>query len=163
MIKLIRQKRGRARTRFGILLKVLKPRHQKVLIDNPILAKHSADDRFITCILRMEDNRISVSHLTRPYINPMTREISQFQQVKRSYKFIDWNCAYCKTEIKTEIHNYKSENFTCKKCYNYYVKNSKRINQAVIDSSVKFTEHYKKILKEDQKKFIKYIRKNDAL
>jgi hypothetical protein len=162
MINIVRQNRGRARTKFNILLKPLKPRHQQVLLDNPIISKNSTDDRFIQCLFRMTDRLISVSHLNRPYINPQTREISLFREVKNSFRFMDWECAYCKTAIKTEIHNYKEENFTCKKCYSYYVKNAKIVSQMIIDSSLRFTERYKKILIEDQKKFLKYIKKNDA-
>jgi hypothetical protein len=162
MINLQRQNRGRAKTRFNILLKGLKPRYQQVLLENSIISKNSTDDRFITCLFRLEDRRISVTHLNRPYINPETKEISLFREVKKSFRFLDWECAYCKTPIKSEIHNYKEENFTCTRCFSYYVKNAKIVSQLILESSFKFTEKYKKILLEDQKKFIKYIKKNDA-
>jgi hypothetical protein len=162
MIEIRRQNQGRARTKFGILLSPLKPRYQKVLMENPIIKKNSDDDRFIRCILRMEDSRISVSHLTRPYINHVDKSVTKFHDVKKSFKFLDWECAYCKVHIKTEIHNYDPTNFTCKKCYDYYVKNSRFINQRIIDASLKFTDHHKKMLKSDQAKFIKYIKQNDA-
>lgn len=162
MIDIRRQKQGRARTKFGILLSPLKPRHQRILIENPILKKHAYDDRFIRCILMIEDSRINVSHLMRPYVNHNDKTITLFHEVKKSFRFLDWKCSYCNRSIKTEINNYEPENFTCEQCYNYYVKNSKFINQRLIDASLKFTDHQKKIHRANQAKFIKYIKKNDA-
>jgi len=161
MVKIIRQNRGKARTRFGILLKNLEPRYQRVLLKNPVISKNSTDDRFIQCLFKIEDSRIKVSHLYRPYINPETREISTYSHVKDIYKILDWNCAYCKGPIKSRIDNFKVDNFTCKKCYTYYVKDSKSVSQSVLESMVNFTDHYKKLLKENQRKFLKYIRKNE--
>lgn len=156
-----RQRRGRAATRFEILLKPLAPRYQRVLLDNPIIKKNSLDDRFIRCLFLMEDARIRVSHLTRPHVHPVTREISTFSSIKTSYKFLDWNCVYCRVPIKSNVNTFKSENFTCKPCYKYYVKNSSIINESIMNSMIKFADHYKKIIREDQKKFLKYIQRNE--
>jgi hypothetical protein len=160
MIKFKRQNLGRAKTRFGILLSPLKPRHRKILLDNPILKKNSNDDRFLNCIFSLEDSKMRVSHNIRPYLNRKDKSVSTFMKSKEINRFLDWNCAYCRTEIKSEINNYEPENFVCEKCYNYYIKNSKFVNERIIDSSVKFTDQYKRKLKEEQLKFLKYIRKN---
>lgn len=162
MIDIRRQNKGRAKTRFGILLSPLKPRHQRVLLENPIIQKNATDDRFIRCILRMEDARVSISYLKRPYIDRNKKEILSFFDLRRSLKFLDWNCAYCKVPIKSEIHNYKAENFTCKKCFDYYVKNARIVSQRLIDETLKFTEHHKRIIKSDQDKFLKYIKRQNA-
>lgn len=161
MINIKRQNRGKARTRFGILLKTLLPRYQRVLFKNPVISKNSGDDRFLLCIFKIEDSAIKVSHLQRPFVNPETREVSTYAQVKRSYKIIDWKCAYCKNLIKSKVDNFKIDNFTCTKCYTYYVKDVNNVSQSVLDSMLAFTEHYKKLIKENQKKFLKYIRKNE--
>jgi len=156
-----RQKRGRASTRFGILLKTLAPRYQRVLIENPIIRKNSTDDRFIRCLFLIEDSRIRVSHLQRPHVHPVTREISTFSSIKQSYNFLDWNCAYCKTHIKSNVNKFRVDNFVCRKCYKYYVKDVNLISESVMDSMIKFTDHYKKIIREDQQKFLKYIKRNE--
>jgi len=161
MINIIRQNKGRSRTRFGILLRNLLPRYQRVLLRNPIISKHSMDDRFISCLFRMEDAAIKVSHLHRPFVNPETQEISTYINVKKTFKLLDWKCAFCKTAIKSSIDNFKTDNFTCTKCYTYYVKDNKLVSQSVLDSMVSFTEHYKKLIRENQKNFLKYIRKNE--
>jgi hypothetical protein len=161
MINIKRQNRGRAKTRFGILLSGLAPRYQRILLKNPIIQNNSTDDRFIMCLFRIEDMRIKVSHLQRPFINPETREISTYSQIKESYKYLNWTCAYCKTDIKSKIDNFKVDNFSCKKCYNYYVKDANKVDKSVMDSMIKFTEHYKNLIKQNQKTFIKYVKRNE--
>ena len=160
MIKFKRQNLGRAKTRFGILLSPLKPRHRKILLDNPILKKNSTDDRFLNCIFSLEDSKMRVSHNIRPYMNRKDRSVSTYMRSKEINRFLDWSCAYCKVEIKSEINNYEPENFVCEKCYNYYIKNSKFVNERIIESSIRFTDLYKRELKKEQLKFLKYIRKN---
>jgi hypothetical protein len=161
MVNIKRQNRGKARTRFGILLKNLAPRYQRVLLKNPVISKNSLDDRFIQCLFRIEDSKIKVSHLYRPFVNPETREVSTYSKVKDTYKILDWTCCFCKTEIKSRTDNFKPDNFTCKKCYTYYVKDVNRVSPSILESMVNFTDHYKKLLKENQRKFLKYIRKNE--
>lgn len=160
MINIVRQNRGRAKTRFNILLKGLLPRYQKVLLKNPIISRYSTDDRFIKCLFKIEDARIKVSHLTRPFINSETREVSDYSTVKKSFKELDWECAYCEVEIKSKVDNFKTQNFVCPKCHKHYVKDGKLVNQLVLDSMVKFVNHYKSMMRENQKMFLKYINKN---
>lgn len=159
MIK--RQNKGRTKTRFGIVLSLLTPRHQRILMKNLILKNNSEDDQFIQCLFRMEDARIKISYKGRPFINLETREISTYSSVKDSYKILDWTCAFCKIKIKSRVDKFESDNFCCNRCYTYYLKDNKRISQLVIDSMIRFTDHYKGILLETQKRFIKYIKKNE--
>ena len=156
-----RQNKGRTKTRFGIVLSLLKPRYQRILMKNNVIKKNSDDDRFISCLFRIEDSRIKVSYNRRPFINLETREVSTYTTVKDSYKILDWSCAFCKTSIKSRIDKFESDNFCCNKCYAYYIKDNNRVSQLVIDSMVKFTDHYKQILLKTQKQFIKYIKKNE--
>ena len=156
-----RQNKGRTKTRFGIVLSLLKPRYQRILMKNNVIKKNSDDDRFISCLFRIEDSRIKVSYNRRPFINLETREVSTYTTVKDSYKILDWSCAFCKTSIKSRIYKFESDNFCCNKCYSYYIKDNNRVSQLVIDSMVKFTDHYKQILLKTQKQFIKYIKKNE--
>jgi len=161
MIELKRQNRGKAPTKWGILLRGLAPRYKKILANNPIFKKYSNDDRFILSVFSIEDSNIKVSHLQRPFINPESKEVSTFANVINQYKVFNWNCAYCRTPIKSRIDNYKASNFTCTKCFNYYIKDTKTYNQRIVDSSVEFTTYCRKLMIENQKKFIKYIKKNE--
>jgi hypothetical protein len=161
MIKIIRQNKGRAKTRFGILLSSLKPRYQRILLKNEVIKKNSNDDSFLNCLFQIEDSRISISYNTRPFVNLETQEVSTYSSVKDSYKILDWNCAFCKADIKCRVDRFDSGNFCCRKCYTYYIKDNKKVSQLVIDSMIKFGDHYKKLLIETQQKFIKYIKKNE--
>lgn len=161
MIEFERRGRGHAKTKYGLFMGNMPPRWQRIITENPIIKTFSDNDRILSCILLMEDAKVKVSHLSKTYINLETREISNFRAIKDQYKYLDWKCAFCKTPIKVLIHNYEPNNFTCDKCFNYYLKGSKTISQMVIDSSIAFTDKYKSMLREDQKKFIKYINKND--
>jgi hypothetical protein len=109
----------------------------------------------------MEDANIKVSYLKRPFINPESKEVSTYSNVINQYKIFDWSCAYCKTPIKSRIDNYKASNFTCQKCFNYYIKDSQTYNQRIVDASVEFTTFCKRLMLDNQKKFIKYIKKNE--
>ena len=161
MIKIIRQNRGKARTRFGILLSSLKPRHQRVLLKNEVIKKNSGDDNFLNCLFQIEDSRINISYKMRPFINLETQEVSTFATVKDSYKILDWKCAFCKTDIKSRVDKFDSKNFCCSKCYTYYIKDNNQVSQLIIDSMIKFGDYYKKLMRETQQKFIKYIKKNE--
>ena len=161
MINIVRQNRGRAKTRFGILLSKLKPRHQRILMKNEVIRKNSNDDRFLNCLFQIEDAKINISYNNRPFVNLGSREVSTYASVKDSYKILDWECGFCKTKIKSRVDNFDSSNFTCAKCYKYYIKNSSTISQIVIDSMVEFGNYYKGLLLETQKKFIKYIKRNE--
>jgi hypothetical protein len=156
-----RQKAGKTPTKWGIVTKGMSPRYKRVLYENPVIKKYADDDRFINAIFSLEDKRIQQSHINRPYVNVETKEIGTFSEVKDSYRIFDWHCAYCQTPIKSRIDNFKPSNFTCSKCFKYYLKSSEIIDQRVIESSLAFTESCKRKMIDNQKSFIKYIRKND--
>lgn len=156
-----RQKQGRTPTKWGIVTKGMSPKYRRVLSENPIIRLYSDDDRFLRVIFRLEDKLITKSHQQRPFIDVETKEVKSYDEVKTTYSFFDWHCAYCRASIKSRIDQITPQNFTCEKCFNYYVKDAKKISQLIIDSSFAFTENYKKKMIDNQKSFIKYIKKND--
>ena len=163
MIKFTKKGRGFSNTLYGIWFGNHPPRYKKIFKKNPILKDLRDQERTLSCILLMEESLIKVSHYNKPYVNLETREICSFKDVKKSYNFLDWECAFCKTPIKVEINNYKRKNFSCDKCFKYYLEGRDYVSQIIVDSTLKFTEHYKTLLRGEQKKFLKYIKKNDAL
>lgn len=156
-----RQNRGKTPTKYGIVTKGLAPRYKKVLDENPVIKKYSTDDTFITAIFMMEDDKIRISHLNKPYLHPETNQISTYKEVKETYAYFDWHCAYCKTPIKSRIDNYKASNFTCPRCFKYYLKSSEIIDQRVVESSLAFTQECKRKMLENQKTIIKHIKQNE--
>ena len=136
MITIKRQNVGKTPTKFGIVLKLLKPKHRRILKNNPMIKKYSMDDRFILAIFRMEDLRSNISYLNKPSIHPVTKEISTFSKIKTSYKY-------------------------CSKCFNYYIKDNKKYDKRIIESSLSFTEKCKQLMIDNQKRFLKYLKKNE--
>ena len=161
MINIKRQNKGRTPTKWGISLKGMAPRYQKILKENKIFRLYSDDTRFILSIFKIEDSNIKVSHNKRPFINPETKGVSPYSNVVNDYKIINWECAYCKTPIKSKIDNYKADNFTCKKCFDYYIKDTKIYNSRIVEASLEFTTHCRRLMLDNQKKFIKYIKRNE--
>jgi hypothetical protein len=161
MVEIRRQNAGKTPTKYGIVTKGLKPRYKKVLNENPVIKKYSDDDRFIQAIFRIEDEKIRLSHLQRPFVHPVSKEIYTFECIKDSYKIFNWECAYCKIPIQSRIDRFSPDNFTCEKCYKYYIKDSKKINQRIIESSLSFTEKCKRMMIDNQKSFLKYLKKNE--
>jgi len=158
-MEIVRQNLGKRPTRFGIVLDRLKPRHQKILKKNLIIRNNSTDDRYLNCIFKIEDRLTQVSHLKRVFIEPESGEISSFKKIKESYRLFDWTCTFCNTSIKSRIDNYEPGNFTCKRCENTYIKGTKRIPRKIIEESIRFTDHVKALIKSDQQKILKYIKK----
>ena len=161
MISIKRQNKGRTPTKWGISLKGMAPRYQKILKENKIFRLYSDDTRFILSIFKIEDSNIMVSHNKRPFINPETKGVSSYSNVVNDYKIINWECAYCKTPIKSKIDNYKASNFTCTKCFNYYIKDTKIYNNRIVEASLEFTTYCRRLMLDNQKKFVKYIKRNE--
>jgi len=160
MIKFERKVKNCKDTRFGIYFGNHPPRYKKIFVENNILKKFKDQDQLLSCILLMEDRLTKVIYTKKPTINIYTNEIQEAFEVRHQYKFLDWECAYCKDSIKTKINNYKIENFVCVKCFEYYFKNNEKfISQIIIDSTLKFTDYYKGLLIKNQKQFLKYIKK----
>ena len=55
------------------------------------------------------------------------------------------------------MDNFSIKNFVCDDCYTIYVKDEKKISQLILENSVEFTEHCKRLINKDRKTFLKYI------
>lgn len=157
-----RQNRGKRRTRFGIVLDLLLPRHQALLTDNELLKEHSGDDDYLSIIFKMEDKLKDNQNQKKLYVDPHTNEIVDVIQMNRNLKLVKWNCAYCRVEIESSLTNFEPENFTCSKCFEKYLKDNKWIPDVILQDSLAFTKHCKKLLREDQKNFINYLKRSKS-
>jgi hypothetical protein len=161
MIEIKRQNVGKNPTKYGIVLKLLSPRYRKILKSNPVIKKYSTDDRFIRAIFRIEDLHTNISYLKRASVHPETKEISTFSNIKTSYKYFNWNCAYCNSDISSKLGDMKPSNYTCKKCFDYYIKDNRKYDKRIIESSLLFTEKCKQLMIDNQNQFLKYIKRNE--
>lgn len=157
--KIKRQNIGKRPTRFGIILDLLADRHKELLMKYKFIKDLSDDDRCLKIIFDIED-RIAFRppYKDKVYVDPKTKEIMHTLDMRRSLKTVPWNCAYCKKDIESSMEDFDSSNFTCKKCYNYHIKDSKVISKVIAENAYKFTQHCKKLLQEDREKFIQYLK-----
>ena len=153
-----RQNKGKRKTRFGIILDLLSPRHQQHLLKNELLKEHSNDDNFLTIAFKIEDEFLNNIQYSKLFLDPHSEEVINAVQLRKNLKLVKWSCAYCRDEIHSLMDDYTAENFTCEKCYDKYLKNSKWIPELVLENSLAFTSHCKKILRKEQSDFIKYIK-----
>ena len=160
MYKIVRHKGGRLPTRHNIVLKNLSPRYKEILLNNYHIKEFCEDDRFLMIIFKMKDDEINNIRNKKLYINPQTGKINNFVQIKRNSQLIDWKCAECNRPIKSHIKKFIPENFLCKRCQPI-VKNKKYLPETVMTSSYNFMLHCKSLILDNQKKIIKYIKKNE--
>jgi hypothetical protein len=155
-----RQKVGRTPTIHGIVSGRLRLRHRYILKANRYIVNHSNDDAFLNIILRMEDTENIEYRRGKFVIDPNTGNIYTLREFREVVRYHDWNCAYCKKKISCRIDSFEEKDFVCDGCFKYYVKDSSIVNETIIDSSLNFAQHCKNILREEQKTFLKYAKRN---
>lgn len=156
--KIIR-KSGPYKTRFGILLENLKPYQKNILLDNPLLKDSAKSDQFVLILFKLANIEINKKNTRKLFFNPYKNTISNYKQIEKDSKLIDWHCAICNDNIKSEISEFYLENFLCNKCKKTHSTKSKFIDARILENSIKFRKHCKKILLKEQRKFINYIKK----
>ncbi len=91
--------------------------------------------------------------------NPFVGSFTNRYQLQKDSQLIDWNCAICKDDIKSSMIDFSPENFLCSTCEEAH-SGAKKIDSRIKQNSLDFTEHCKKILKMEQKDFLKFVKSN---
>jgi hypothetical protein len=151
---------GWYRRRHGILLENLPPSKQRFMVENDYLKWLDADTQAFEIIFKVEDMNDHEKNPNKILWNPFRETFTTIKEVESDSNVMDWNCAICDVEIKSRMDSKKIENFVCKRCSEAHNSRNKRVDQRVIDSSVKFTKHCKSLLKGEQREFINYIRRS---
>lgn len=159
---LIYKKRIRGvKSKQGISTVGLPTSYKTILDYNKVIGKYHDDDRFIATIFKIEKVQLNNQKSTRIFYNPITKEISSKEYIKKQYNEYPWFCAYCNTPIMSTLNNISARNFTCDRCFEIYLKNSDEINSRIVESSFKFTQEVKAKIKHKNKKLVKYIVRNN--
>ena len=158
---ILRQNRGKRKTRFNIILDLLTPRHCNVLLRNELAKEHSDDDVFLQHIFKIEDKLQDNQHYKKIYVCPHTHEVSDAIQMNRNLKLVHWNCAYCRTDIESLMDYFKPDNFICDSCNDKYLKDARMVPEVILEDSLAFTKYCKRLLQKDQKAFIEYLKKSE--
>ena len=151
---------GWYKRRHGILLENLPPLKQKLLLENNHMKWLDSDVDAFEIIFKVEDMNEHEKNPNRILWNPFRETFTNVKELEKDSDIIDWNCAVCKVEIKSRMDSKKIENFVCKKCSEAHNSRNKRVDQRIIDSSVRFLKHCKSLLKGEQREFMTYVRRS---
>jgi len=151
---------GWYKRRHGILLENLPPLKQRFMIENDYLKWLDADTQVFEVIFKIEDMNDHEKNPNKILWNPFRETFTTIKEVESDSNVVDWTCAICDAEIKSRMDSKKIENFVCKPCSEAHNSRNKRVDQRIIDSSVKFTKHCKSLLKGEQREFITHVKRS---
>tara|TARA_B110000259_G_scaffold29989_1_gene32429 strand:+ start:28848 stop:29336 length:489 start_codon:yes stop_codon:yes gene_type:complete len=142
--------------RYGIILKYLPRFLRKFLIIHRNLAKHSDDDQFMECVLKMQKPKSTTS--TKIYWDMRTDTAHSEKGLERSYNTVNWLCAISLKPIKAKFMNFDLKNFIHSEYYD--VLDAPMIDSRILKSSVEFRKKCKKLLLAEREEFLKLAKKN---
>ena len=119
-----------------------------------------SDPQTFEVIFKIEDMHEHEKNPNKILWNPFRETFTTIKEVEEDSNIIDWVCAICNAPIKTRMDSKKVENFVCKTCVESHNSHNKRVDQRIIDLSVRFTKHCKTLLKDEQKEFISHVYKS---
>ena len=151
---------GWYKRRHGILLENLPPLKQRLLLENHFMKWLDSDPQTFEIVFKIEDMHEHEKNPNKILLNPFRETFTTIKEVEADSNLIDWTCAICPAPIRTMMDSKKVENFVCKKCSEAHNSRNKRVDQRVIDSSIKFTKHCKSLLKGEQREFLTHIRRS---
>jgi len=151
---------GWYKRRHGILLENLPPLKQRLLLENHYMKWLDSDPQTFEVIFKVEDMHEHEKNPNKILWNPFRETFTTIKEVEADSNLIEWTCAICHNPIKTRMDSKKVENFVCKKCSDAHNSRNKRVDQRIIDSSIRFTKHCKSLLKGEQREFLNYARKS---
>jgi hypothetical protein len=150
---------GWYRRKHGILLENLPPGKQQLLIENSFMKWLESDPQTFEIIFKMEDMHDHEKNPNKIIWNPYKDTFTSLKQLEYDSESIEWKCAICRIDILSRPELSEVENFVCSKCQESHNSTNSTVDQRIVKSSVDFTEHCKKILKNEQTEFLKHIKK----
>lgn len=145
-------------TRHGILIKGLKPSHVSILDKYKFIKESCQDDIFVKMLFDLVDKENHEKNKSKFFIDPTDGEVKDKNRLLDEIRIIPWNCSYCNTKINSRMEDFSIANFCCDSCYEIYTEDGKKVSELVLNNSVEFTEHCKRLINKDRKTFLKYIK-----
>ena len=145
-------------TRHGIVIKGLKPSYINALEKYKFINESCKDDNFVNILFNLVDKENHEKNKSKFFIDPTDGEVKDKNKLLDEIRIIPWNCSYCNTKIKSRIEDFSISNFCCDSCYEIYTESGKKVSELVLNNSVAFTEHCKRLINKDRKTFLKYIK-----
>jgi hypothetical protein len=144
------------RNRYGIRYDSISKQQRRLLLEHPIIKDRAQDDQFLQIVFELCRHR-HVDRFDKLYYDWSTEEFVKLDVLKESYDTIDWKCALSDRDIRSNINNFNAENFVHPE---YWDTLSGGVDSRIWESSVRFQKHVKKLLLNQQKEFLKLVRKN---
>lgn len=146
--------------RYGVCYEGLSKQQKRLLLENPLMKERAQSDQFLHIIFEVCRFKHQ-QHRDKFYYDYSTSQFLQIDELKESYDTIDWECAISGEPIRSNINDFSVRNFVHSKYWNTLSDDS--VDHRILDSSIKFREHIKKLLLNQQKEFINLARKNSKL
>lgn len=144
------------RNRYGVRYDSISKQQRRLLLEHPIMANRAQSDQFLHIVFEIcRFHRADTSN--KYYYDWSTGDFSQLQKLKESYNVIEWTCALSGKPIEAKINDFSAKNFVHPK-YHDTLRGS--VDGRILESSIKFRKHVKKILLKQQQDFLKLARKN---
>lgn len=145
------------KNRYGVCYDGLSTQQRRLLLENPIIKERAQSDQFLHILFEVTRSR-HTQHKERFYFDRSTNKFLQLEELKESYDTIDWNCALSGEPIRSNINNFDVKNFVHPDYWDSLSESS--VDGRILESSIKFRKHIKKLLLNQQKEFISLARKN---
>jgi len=145
------------RNRYGVCYDGLSLHQRRLLLENPILKERAQSDQFLHIVFELTRSR-NTQHKDKFYFDRSTNEFLQLEELKESYDTIDWTCALSGEPIRSNINNFDVTNFVHPDYWESLSGSS--VDGRILESSLRFRKHIKKLLLNQQKEFINLARKN---
>ncbi len=150
--------------RYGIKLDGLPRSIRQFLIENRSLNKWANDVQFLEQIIRIELNNLKLKNNTKRnklYFDWTTKTPVPMDDLVDSYDTIEWTCAISGKPIQSKFNNFSLENFIHPEYLD--VLEAPMVDSRILKSSVEFRKYCKKLLLEEQKEFMRVIKKGKSI
>ena len=145
-------------TRHGILIKGLKPSYIEVLEKHKFIKDSCQDDNFVMVLFDLVDKENHEKNKSKLFIDPTDGEVKDKNRLLDEIRIIPWKCSFCNEKINSRMEDFSISNFCCDSCYEIYTDDGKKVSELILNNSVEFTEHCKRLINKDRKTFLKYIK-----
>lgn len=145
------------RNRYGVRYDSISKQQRRLLLEHPIIKDRAQSDQFLHIIFELCRSRHSDA-ANKFYYDWSTNEFVKINELKESYETIDWICAISGEPIRSSINDFSPKNFVHEDYWD--VLGGETIDPRIVQSSIKFQKHAKKLLLNQQKEFLKLARKN---
>jgi hypothetical protein len=152
-----------SKMRFGFAINHLPDQLKTYITENDFIKWIADDDRalLISFKIFLEGNTGKSKNKMYPFYYKNDFSIKKLHKHKVADKYYEWTCAFCEAPIWVRYDKFLAKNFVCKTCKETEYNGRGSIDRRIIESSIEYTQHMKKIFRKEQKTFLKYIKRKN--